>query len=454
MQKIYISVLIVLVSYTLQAQQVVTILDSDSKEPISDVNIKVKGIDKGFATNHNGVFTINNNDNLKNTSILIISHINYYPEEITLKTLTELDYTLNLLKNTSSLDEIIVSGKKKKLKTNLQFNEVTTMPKSLSNFDAFISNEKFIIIGGIDFNKSDSWNEMIVSKDKVNELGPTLLQVLQTMPLEFDWEKYNTKIYEYNYKKNNWSINDIETINRAFHNVHVYNNKAYIVGGKRLSKSKNTEYLENRIEILDLKNNSITIDKVNPHKAANFASFLYKDNLIVMGGSTKMKPNGNKVFSNEVHYQNLTTGLWYNIGSMPIPKETQGVLIEDIIYLVGGNDYISTKNIESFNVTTGRWKKEGEMFKDLSKPAVVKNNHIIYIFENGQFLTYNTLTRRLNQYKIDLGLFASKLLLKNNELFILGGYYSKEYSEFTSDKVYSVNLNEFQNTKIIKTKIL
>ncbi|MCK0109280.1 carboxypeptidase-like regulatory domain-containing protein [Flavobacteriaceae bacterium S0825] len=459
MQKIYISVLLVLVSYTLQAQQVVTILDSDSKEPISDVNIKVKGIDKGFATNHNGVFTINSNDNLKNTSILIISHINYYPEEITLKNLEKLDHTVYLLKNTSRLDEIIVSAKKKRVRRReqlLKFTKVSTMPKGLFAFGASEKDGKVIITGGEKSVTTNTFDE-IIEKDKAMEsasFGMTMEDMLENMVIKANWKNYSSKVHVYDLNKNMWSDTNKKNIKRAFHNSHIYDNKLYVVGGKRVSNLKGKEYLENRIEILDLEKNTKIIDNVNPHKAVNFASFIYNDNLIVMGGSIKSTIEDVKTFSKEVHALNLQTGLWYNIGNMPIPKETQGVLIDDTIYLVGGHNNDPINNIETFNLKTGRWTKEGELFKSMINPGVLAVEHMIYIFNNGTFFTYNINTKRLSEYKIELGLHAPKIFVNNNKLYLLGGFTSDDVSVIPSKSVYSIDLSEFENFKIIKTKIL
>ncbi|WP_347925257.1 kelch repeat-containing protein [Pontimicrobium sp. SW4] len=456
MQKIYVSVLLVLVSYTLQAQQVVTILDSDTKQIISDVNIKIKETDKGFATNNKGVFTINSTDNLKNSDILIISHINYYPEKITFNKIKELNYTIYLLKNYSSLDEIVVSAKEKRIRRReqlIKFRKVTTMPKGLFAFGASQKDGKVIITGGEKSIVTNSFGE-ITSKDKVNEFGTSMEKMLESMIIKANWKNYSSKVHVYDLNKNMWSDINKKNIKRAFHNSHIYDNKLYVVGGKRVSNLKGKEYLENRIEILNLDKNTKTIDDVNPHKAVNFASFIYKDNLIVLGGSIKSTIGDIKTFSKEVHALNLQTGLWYNIGNMPIPKETQGVLIEDTIFLIGGYNNDPTNNIETFNLKTGRWTKEGELFQSMINPGVFAIENMIYIFNDGTFFTYNIKTKRLSEYKIKLDLHSPKIFLNNNKLYLFGGFSVDDFSVIPSNSVFSIELSEFENFKIIKSKIL
>ena len=460
MSKKYFSIVVILLSFSLQAQEVVTILDSDTNKPISDVNIIVKGNNKGFASNHNGVFTINSIDNLKNSDTLTISHINYYPEEITLKNLIELDYTISLLKNTSSLDEIVVSAKKKRIRRReqlIKYTKVSTMPKGLFAFGASQKDGKVIITGGEKSVATNTFND-IVSKDKVREgsqFGYTMENMLQTNNIVPYWKTYNFKAFLFNFKNNNWTEANEKIIKRAFHNSHIYNNKLYIIGGKRVSNLKGKEYLENRIEVLDLDKKSKVIDKVNPHKAVNFTSVVYKDNLIVMGGSIKSTSGGTKTFTDKVHALNFKTGLWYTIGNMPIPKETQGVLIDDTIYLIGGYNNDPINNIETFNLKTGRWTKKGELFQSMINPGIIAIEHIIYIFNKGTFFTYNTKTKRLNEYKTKLELHAPKIFLNENKLYLFGGFTTNNSSEIIpSNSVYSIELSEFENFKIIKTKIL
>ena len=433
----------------------VVVVDEETQRPISNVNIKIKGTSKGFTSNRFGMFKIKVNTNLKSTDTLIFSHINFYPKNIAVQRIIDSENKIHLLKNPFILDEALLSGKNKKNSTHLNYRTFATMPKSLSNFDAFISKGKIYIIGGKEFNESNAWSETL-SQARIIETGTGkgILEELKNGYLNSDWKSYNNKIYEFNIEDKKWSINKNKTIKRAFHKVEVFNNKAYIIGGRSLSKNKRLEYLENRIEIFDLNSDTIIIDKVNPHTASSFATFLYKDNIVCIGGSTKIKKNDYKDFRREVNYQNLTNGIWYKIGNMPIPKETQGILIDDNAYLIGGFEDKPSKNIESFNLVTGKWKKEGELFKSMGNPAIAKHKNTIFIFDDGIFLTYNTKSNRLNKYSINLFLKGSKLLINDKTIFILGGIKSNDFSEFSTKRIYALSLNEFKKTQQIESKIV
>jgi len=187
----------------------------------------------------------------------------------------------------------------------------------------------------------------------------------------------------------------------------------------------------------------------------------------VMGGSTKLKANEEKEYSDKVHLLNLKTGYWYELNNMPVAKETKGVLINNTIYLVGGFNLKPLSEIETYNLETGEWKVEGQLFKGVERPGLAYNDNIIYIFEEGRIQTYNIVTRELNMYSIDLFQKSSELFYANNKLYIVGGFVERESSNTTVEgsagnetsitpslELYSIDLNEFLKAVIYNSKIL
>jgi len=139
---------------------------------------------------------------------------------------------------------------------------------------------------------------------------------------------------------------------------------------------------------------------------------------------------------------------------MPTAKETNGVLIQNKIYLIGGFNTKPLSTLESFDLLTEKWNTEGELFYGTSNPAIATNNGIIYFFENEKIFTYNTNTKQLKEYLISLPMKASKLYFSDNKLYLLGGYIENYYSKFPSANLYSIDINEFENTKPNRSKFL
>ncbi len=270
------------------------------------------------------------------------------------------------------------------------------------------------------------------------------------------FQDFSDELFIYDISTNEWNNEDIGLRKRAYHNINYdkENNEIYILGGKRLSTNRTFEYLDDKIEILDPTIKSIKIDKTNSHQAINFGSFIYKNNLIVLGGSIKMNKNKEKVYSNKIHLFDLKSGLWYHIGNMPKAKETNGILIGDKIFLFGGYDVGPLTQIESFDLITGKWTIEGDLFSGVGRSAIAKNDSTIYLFENGRIFTFHIFSKELKEYHVNIFLKGTKMYFAHNKLFILGGVYEGEFSTQPSNEMFSIDLGEFENTRIHNIKKL
>ena len=148
------------------------------------------------------------------------------------------------------------------------------------------------------------------------------------------------------------------------------------------------------------------------------------------------------------------TGLWYDLAKMPVAQETKGALINDKIYLIGGYNENPLVSIDSYDLINGKWIKEGNLFNGIVKPAITSKEAIIYFYEDRNFYTYDTNSKELKEYLIDLSLKGSKMYLIDNKLYLIGGFIEEDFSINPSSLVYSIDLEEFNKTKIFKSKIL
>nr|WP_255513278.1 kelch repeat-containing protein [Lutibacter sp. Hel_I_33_5] len=196
------------------------------------------------------------------------------------------------------------------------------------------------------------------------------------------------------------------------------------------------------------------MDKTNPHQAVNFNSFVYKNHLIIVGGSVKINKKGKKVFTDKIHLFNLQSGAWHEIGKMPNPRETSGILADDKIFLVGGYKNKPVSFIESWDLTNNEWKLEGDLFTAFKKPAITSHKKNIYIYDYGKLLIYNTLEKSLKEYKIGLHLKEANIHFYKNSLYIIGGYIVKHYGTEPATGVYKIKLTEFAKTKVNRFKKL
>lgn len=416
--------------------------------PIEDVNITMNRLNKSTLTDVKGRFTLNISTQLQETDSIYFSHIGYATKTITFSELQKNKFIIYLDERIESLGSITIS-EKKPLKSKITFTKLAPLQYALSSFGSILKNNKIYVIGGDASFKTDAWKK--VQYEKVD---PTMEDYLRELSFQFSGQFYKGNLLVYNIKTDSWETSKLKFRKRAYHNLNEYNDKIYVLGGKRVSVNGVFEYLDDKIEVFDINKQTIEIDNTNPHQAAGFASFTYKDNLIIMGGSVKMKDNGSKEYTNKVHSYDINSGYWYELENMPIAKETNGILIKNKIYLIGGFNSKPLTTIESYDLDTGKWETEGELFSGLSNPAIAQNDGIIYFFENEKIFIYNTNTKQLKEYLINLPMKGSKLDFSDNKLYLFGGYIENYYSKYPSPNLFSIDINEFENTKLNRTKFL
>lgn len=451
-KKLFLALFISLTSIGFYAQTIKGKVFNANNVPLSEASVYIKKLQKGVSTNSKGQFKIHVKKKILKTDTLVISHIGYKAKRMSFGDLTRSNQIIILEPKLMTLDEVTVSTKKKKLKTFLNYTKLPPMERGLSSFGSVLANNKIYVSGGNKSNKFDPLNNAFELDKYTSRPFTPISQIFQETGTADTWEHFSDQLYAYDLDSETWEKSSLKFIKRAQHNLHFYNGKLMVIGGKTLSKNRKFEYLENKIEEFNVDKNKIAIDEANPHKAVNFASFLKDDYLIVLGGSTKITFNGKKKFENRIHVYDLKKGYWHHVSYMPVPKETTGVLIDNTIYLFGGNNGKSLKNIESFNIKNGRWKIEGELFSPTDKPSITHDDSTVYIYAKGTVMTFDIHTKELNQYLIDLSLEDPKLYCANNKLYILGGF-SNRYNRLTvSNDLYSIDLNEFDKTALNKSR--
>jgi len=420
------------------------VIDESNSKPIENVNVYIKNIAEGTTTDEFGKFFINSKKTFNKGDTISFSYVGYITKKYPLSRFKSGFVTVRLLKNTEQLEEVSISVERN-MKYSLDFQELTPIKKGINSFGSVLVDGKIYIIGG---DKSYIENIAIRAVDESLENGG----FMKNLRLNPSWEKYDGSIKIYDIEKDIWEYPELEFRERAYHNLNYFEGKIYIHGGKRLPRNRKLEYLDDKIERFDIETNTLKIDNANPHQAINATSFVYDGKLIVLGGSTKLKNSGGKVFTNKTHVYNSDTGYWYELYNMPQAKEAKGMLVKNTFYLFGGYKNSALNAIESLDLLTGRWKKVGKLFERTERPGLASDGEMIYIFDDNVFATYNTLTRQLDQYHINLRLKSPVMYYHKNKLYILGGYVPSSYSKLPSPKVFSIDLKALEHTRIKKFK--
>ena len=343
--------ILVLSTFTSFAQNINGIvLDKKTKAPLNDVNVHLKEMNKGTSTNKEGVFKIKLKPTVKQSDSIYFSMLGYASKGMTLLELKNSHYVIHLSETFEKLKEVTVRPNKE-LNSKIHYNKLSSLKGGLHSFGSILIDNKIYVIGG-----DASYLEDSVKKVQQDYANLEFDDFIKKLKINYSWVGYKDDLQIYNIDSGVWSTSELKFRKRAYHNLNSYKNTIYVLGGKRLSTNRNFQYLDDKIEVFDLKSQTIINDNTNPHQAVNFASFNYNNNIIVMGGSVKLKNNGEKKFTNKSHIYNLESGFWYQLNDMPEAKEVNGVLIKNKIYLVGGFNNKPLKDIESYDLTTGKWE--------------------------------------------------------------------------------------------------
>lgn len=426
------------------------IVSQKTNLPLEDTNVFALSSNLGTLSNAKGEFSLKLLSKFKDNDTLQFSHIGYILTKFTVAALKKLNFRVSLPEDVENLSGLTIQANHKlKLKSKLAFHKLAPLKYRISAFGSLLKDDKIYVSGGDETYNIGSW-------EKVKRERPdfTLDDYLNEISYQSDGEFYKDKLLIYDIKNNSWETSELKFKKRAYHNLNYYDNKMYIIGGKRISANGAFQYLQDQIEVFDMDKKTITIDKTYPHQASNAASFVYKDNIIVMGGSIKSNTKDKKEFTDKVHLYNINSGYWYELEKMPIAMETNGILVGDKIYLIGGDNGKPVSEIATFDLVTEKWQTEGELFSGLERPAVTFHDQTIYFFEDQKMYVYDIKSKQLKQYDVELELKGSSMYYYDGKLYILGGTTVNNYSVWPSANVYSISIDEFDTTQFSKIKIL
>lgn len=425
------------------------VLDAQTNLPLSGVNVYINQHQGLTTTNSDGEYTFLESFFLNSNDSIHFSHIGYFTKKVTKEDLQNDNFVVSLVLNIQKLSEISVVGGKTYLKFFLDYEKMASMPDGLSAFGSTLHNNKLYVTGG-DATYAVSVRVKGIIKNEIDDDN----EDLQIKSITSD---YSNKLYIYDTNSNLWEKCEIKLDKRAYHATHSYNGKLFILGGKRLSINRKIEYLNEKIEMLDLTSGKLAVEQhTNPHEAANFASFIFGDHLIVMGGSVAKSGSGRKIYSKKTHSFNLKTGYWYELPDMPTAKETNGIIVGKTIYLFGGQKEQDLKDIETYDVECGNWDTAGKLEFPVEYASAATDGRVIYVLGSGKIQVYNIETQEIKAYRIDLPTYGGRMFYVKNKLYILGGKMiskgdiEEERENNASSHLYCVSLDEFKKTATCK----
>jgi hypothetical protein len=426
-----------------EAQNKGQVLDGNS-QPVQGVHVLFN--DSMIAiSDAEGIFDLKALSKVGETDTLVFSHVGYMVRKVPLSAIKANNYLIYLQEKIVELGEVAINASHQSLRETIRYRKLASLPEKVYAFGSLLINGKIYVVGGDKSRLEDHLSRKFSDDNRLDGDEESMLNSLR-FKQKSEWYRYSDKMQVYDIAHDEWAVHPLKFGKRAYHNLHYSHDRIYVLGGKRLSRYGRTEYLEDKMEVYDIKQDTILTDNSNPHQAMNFASCLYGDNLIVMGGSIKETLTGKKTYSDKVHLFDLQSGYWYELGLMPQAKEAKGILVNDKIYLIGGFNGAPLTGIETYHPATGEWRKEGDLLEAEERPAIAVHEQLIYIFEGEKIQVYDTQTQRLKLYAIDLKLYYAELFCADEKLYIVGGCLKDAYSIYPSPYLYAIDLSEFDKT--------
>ncbi|MBB3699448.1 carboxypeptidase-like regulatory domain-containing protein [Flammeovirga yaeyamensis] len=414
------------------------VYNASNNKPIQNVNVYLKNdLIKATVTSKKGVFKLFTEKNISLSDTICFSHVGYQTESIPLFTLIKSGHRMYLNEVVHELEEVVIE-RKRNLQSELKFSKVSKLPKGVYNFGSVLVGSKIYISGG---------DESIFVNTGLQNYQ-TITEVARYASKAYSWEGYQDVLQIYDIENNTWELIDDKFRKKAYHEAVDINDKLYLLGGKSLSTSKKLEYLENTIEVYNLKTGELQIDYTNPHQAVNFSAVAHHQKIYVMGGSVHRKNNGKKIFTDQGHVLDTKTGYWYELPKMRQPKETTGILIGNKIYVVGGFNGQPLKEIESYNIATEQWESEADLLYGIENPSLAYVDNLLYILDDDSIFIYNIKSKVMSEYRTNLNLRDASITIYEDTLYVYGGYEKEFGDKWFSNSVYKLPLVEFMDTKM------
>ncbi|MEY4963607.1 MAG: hypothetical protein RLZZ323_926, partial [Bacteroidota bacterium] len=215
------------------------VIDSKSKLPIEDVKINVNRFNVNYSTNKEGKFDTKKFSQLQDNDTLSFSHISYVFKKISYSEFKNNNFSIVLEEKIEVLDNVIISSSNtKELKSKITYQKLASQKQALSNFGAVVKNNKIFIIGGDASYKTDAWKKLQYEK-----IDPTMEDYIRELNFQNSSDVYNGNLMIYDINTNQWETSQLKFRKRAYHNLNEYNDKIYILGGKKISVNGVYEYL-------------------------------------------------------------------------------------------------------------------------------------------------------------------------------------------------------------------
>ena len=199
----------------------------------------------------------------------------------------------------------------------------------------------------------------------------------------------------------------------------------YIFGG--MTSKKRAVTIEYQVEKIDTQTFDVSIVSEMPWPRKAASANMISHYAVISGGSKFDRKRSKKMVSTStVSIFDTKNNRWLEGADMPTQKETKTVLVNNLIYALGGFNGRALPAFERFNLSTNEWQALPPLPRDMSAQSVaVLGNHIFTFGDYQQMdVNYQVDLNTGTWQKLDIGFTPTRhsaATTLNNTIYVIGG---------------------------------
>lgn len=226
-------------------------------------------------------------------------------------------------------------------------------------------------------------------------------------------------------------------------------NRIFLFGGigefePERSATRFVEFLIPDITFLDTKTKRAGKFGKTKHEGANIAGAVWNGKIYLFGGAIgHTDPARGLGYLDAVHEFDPRDGSWRDLPPMPQPKETQGCIIDNVLYTFGGYNGGSINDILTLDLQDLKWEVKGRLPRPVSGHVVVAwKQYAIVVGDRRQtnyLAIYNTETGETKEFKTNIKGHSRGACVINDKLYVFGGLLYTEKNS-TREALFELDL--------------
>ena len=228
-------------------------------------------------------------------------------------------------------------------------------------------------------------------------------------------------IEKYNPTTNNWELFVDGLIPRRYCKAEYIQstNSIYIFGGQTYYQTNPSTYTDT-VEVVNVTNGDITYLTSNPNPFTSSGSAVWNNKIYIFGGSE------HGVYLNTLYEFDPINNIWNQLPDMPEAKQTEGEVVDGILYVFGGYNGSQSNRIDAYDIQNNEWSFIGYIPVGVSAHHTTLKGQYIWLIGDYDILNYvavfDTETHEFTQLNTNMiGRRHCGTEVIGNNLYVFGG---------------------------------